>query len=217
MIAARGFEKDTYFEQAASDIRALPKLEGTVHVNLALVLKFLPQYLMASGEYADVPVRQDAADDEYLFAQGPRIRPRQDHVRPVAPALERYQHLPNVARFLEQVDAFTALVMSAPPSQEQQKDLDPLLTLGQLFTQVVYAQLVCESAGLPRPGTVADMPGLDDAHIDRIFAVFVQDVSEIAVGLHGQASATDAQREAALGLIRRRTSIRPRRRRSWTR
>ena len=69
VIAARGFEKDTHSEQAASDIRALPKLEGTVHVNLALVLKFLPQYLMASGEYADVPVRQDAADDEYLFAQ----------------------------------------------------------------------------------------------------------------------------------------------------
>ena len=202
VIAARGFEKDTYFEQAASDIRALPKLEGTVHVNLALVLKFLPQYLMASGEYADVPVRQDAADDEYLFAQGHASGLGKITFAPWRPALERYQHLPNVARFLEQVDAFTALVMSAPPSQEQQKDLDFLLTLGQLFTQVVYAQLVCESAGLPRPGTVADMPGLDDAHIDRIFAVFVQDVSEIAVGLHGQASATDAQREAALGLIR---------------
>jgi cytoskeletal protein CcmA (bactofilin family) len=33
VIAARGFERDTYFSRAASDIRALPKLEGTVHVN----------------------------------------------------------------------------------------------------------------------------------------------------------------------------------------
>ena len=30
VIAARGFEEDTYFEQAATHIRALPKLEGTV-------------------------------------------------------------------------------------------------------------------------------------------------------------------------------------------
>jgi acyl-CoA dehydrogenase len=202
VIAARGFEKDTYFEQAAVDIRALPKLEGTVHVNLALVLKFLPQYLMASGDYPEVPIRQDAADDDYLFRQGPAKGLGKITFGPWRPALERYQHLPNVAAFLEQVDAFTALVMSAPPSEEQQKDLDFLLTLGQLFTQIVYAQLVCESAGLPRPGTVSDMPGLDDAHIDRVFAVFVQDVSEIAVTLNGQASATDEQRKAALAIIR---------------
>ena len=45
VIAAKGFEKDTYFEQATRHIRTLPKLEGTVHVNLALVLKFLPALL----------------------------------------------------------------------------------------------------------------------------------------------------------------------------
>ena len=202
IIAARGFEEDTYFEQAAGHIRALPKLEGTVHVNLALVLKFLPQYLMATGEYPEIPVRQDAGDDEYLFRQGRASGLGRITFSPWRPALEQYQHLPNVALFLEQVDAFAGLVMSAPPSEEQQKDLDFLLTLGQLFTQVVYAQLVCESAGQQRPGTVSDMSGLSDAHIDRIFAVFVQDVSEIAVALHGQASASDAQRAGALGLIR---------------
>ncbi|MEI2785314.1 MAG: acyl-CoA dehydrogenase family protein [Candidatus Nanopelagicales bacterium] len=201
IIAARGFEEDTYFEQAAGHIRALPKLEGTVHVNLALVLKFLPQYLMAGGQYPEIPVRQDAADDDYLFAQGPAKGLGKIAFGPWRPALEQYQHLPNVAAFLAQVDAFAALVMTQPPTPEQQKDLDFLLTLGQLFTQVVYAQLVCEAAGQSRPGTVSDMPGLSEAHIDRIFAVFVQDVSEMAVGLHGQASATDGQRAAALALI----------------
>ena len=38
VIAAKGFEKDGYFEMAARDIRALPKLEGTVHVNMALII-----------------------------------------------------------------------------------------------------------------------------------------------------------------------------------
>ena len=202
IIAARGFENDTYFEQAAQHIRALPKLEGTVHVNLALVLKFLPQYLMAQGEYPEIPVRQDAADDSYLFQQGPAKGLGKITFAPWRPPLEQYKHLPNVATFLAQVDAFTQLVMTNPPTPEQQKDLDFLLTLGQLFTQVVYAQLVCESAGQQRPGTVSDLAGFGEAHLDRIFAVFVQDVSEIAVQLHGQASATDGQREAALGLIK---------------
>lgn len=37
VIAAKGFERDTYFEMAARDIRALPKLEGTVHVNIFFI------------------------------------------------------------------------------------------------------------------------------------------------------------------------------------
>jgi len=36
VIAARGFEQDTYFEMALRDIGMLPKLEGTEHVNMAL-------------------------------------------------------------------------------------------------------------------------------------------------------------------------------------
>ncbi len=44
VIAARGFEAETYFSQAARDIRALPKLEGTVHVNMALIIKFMANY-----------------------------------------------------------------------------------------------------------------------------------------------------------------------------
>jgi len=75
VIAAKGFEKDTYFEQATRHIRTLPKLEGTVHVNLALVLKFLPAFAAAGAgqgvKHAPVPVRLDATDDAFLFAQGP--------------------------------------------------------------------------------------------------------------------------------------------------
>ncbi len=71
VIAAKGFERDTYFRSAGKDIGALPKLEGTVHVNLALILKFLPNYLFAPTEQPPVPTRQDAVDDEFLFRQGP--------------------------------------------------------------------------------------------------------------------------------------------------
>jgi acyl-CoA dehydrogenase len=215
VIAARGFEKDTYFEQAVRDIRALPKLEGTVHVNLALVLKFLPKYLAAAaggaGSYEPVGVRRESADDAYLFAQGPASGLGRIEFHDPRPAFARFAHLPNVALFTEQVTALGMLLATAPPSKEQSEDLDFLLTLGQLFTQVVYAQLVAEAAGLAlsddpegaRPGSVSDLTDLTEAHVDRIFAVFVQDVAEFAVALHGQPAATEAQQKGALSLVRR--------------
>ena len=213
VIAARGFERDTYFSRAASDIRALPKLEGTVHVNIALVLKFMPRYLGAAHgaaqDYPVIPVRQDAGDDEYLFHQGPAKGLGSIGFADWRPAFERFGHLPNVALFRQQIDAFTQLVMTAPPTEAQQKDLDFLQILGQLFTQIVYAQLILESAsvaidgGQTRPGSVSDLSDLTEAHIDRIFGVFVQDMADQAVALHGQASATDAQSTAALTIVRK--------------
>lgn len=44
VIAAKGFEQDTYFEMALRDIGMLPKLEGTEHVNMALIIKFVRNY-----------------------------------------------------------------------------------------------------------------------------------------------------------------------------
>jgi len=58
VIAAKGFEKDTYFEMAARDIRALPRLEGTVHVNIALIVKFMTNYFFNPGQF---PESQDHA------------------------------------------------------------------------------------------------------------------------------------------------------------
>ena len=210
VIAARGFEEDTYFEQATSHIRALPKLEGTVAVNVALVLKFLPQYLAAAaGQGPELPavgVQLGAADDSYLFQQGPASGLGRIGFHDPKPAFARFAALPNVEVFIRQMDAFATLAVTAPPTAEQQKDLDYLQSLGQLFTQIVYAQLVCEAAALAlddgevRSG-VADFSALSEAHIDRIFAVFVQDMSEHALGLYGRASASSAQREAALAII----------------
>ncbi len=71
VIAAKGFEKDTFFEMAARDIRALPKLEGTVHVNIALIVKFMPNYFFNPAEYPDVPRRDEPQDDTFLWSQGP--------------------------------------------------------------------------------------------------------------------------------------------------
>ena len=46
VVAAKGYEKNTMFREVAQLIGALPRLEGTVHVNVGLVLKFMPNYML---------------------------------------------------------------------------------------------------------------------------------------------------------------------------
>ena len=152
VIAAKGFEKDTYFEMAARDIRGLPKLEGTVHVNMALVLKFMANYLFNPAEYPPVPARRDAADDEFLFRQGPARGLGKIQFDDWRPAYAPFADIPNVVRFMEQAEGLGKLLSTAPPSEEQQRELGFLLTLGELFTLVPYGQLILEQAALTGVG-----------------------------------------------------------------
>ncbi|MFT5222152.1 MAG: acyl-CoA dehydrogenase, partial [Glaciecola sp.] len=193
VIAAKGFEKDMYFEMGVRDIRALPKLEGTVHVNLALALKFLPQYLFNPGEYPEIPTVNDARNDDFLFAQGPAKGLGLIQFHDWRGALAGWDQ-PNVVLFAEQVEAFADLLTTAPPSEDQAKDLDLLLSVGQLFSMVPYAQLILEQA------KILDV---DADLIDRMFAVFVQDFSAYALELHGRSGASEAQSTGALALVRR--------------
>jgi acyl-CoA dehydrogenase len=192
VIAAKGFEADTYFDKAAMDIRGLPKLEGTVHVNLALILKFMPNYLFnPSPDYAPVPARHDPADDEFLFRQGPARGLGAIRFHDWRTAYDARADLPNVARFREQADGFCELLRSHAPSEEQQKDLDFLLAIGHLFALIVYGQLILEQGGV------------DDHLLDEIFAILVRDFSAYATELHGKTATTGEQAAWALAHIRR--------------
>ncbi|MEU2234857.1 acyl-CoA dehydrogenase family protein [Streptomyces vietnamensis] len=194
VIAAKGFEKDNYFAEAAVEIRGLPKLEGTVHVNLALILKFMRNHLLDPVAYEPVPSRLDAADDTFLFRQGPARGLGSVRFHDWRPAYDTYAHVSNVARFREQADALCEFVLKAAPDEEQSRDLDLLLAVGQLFALVVHGQLVLEQAALT---------GLDEDVLDELFAVLVRDFSAHAVELHGKDSATEQQQLWALGAVRR--------------
>lgn len=208
VIAAKGFEKDTYFAQAAVEIRGLPKLEGTVHVNLALILKFMRNHLLNPAEYAPVPTRLDAADDDFLFRQGPARGLGSVRFHDWRPAFDAYAHLPNVARFREQAEALCEFVATAAPDEEQSRDLDLLLAVGQLFSLVVHSQLILEQAGLTSP---------DEDVLDELFAVLVRDFSAHAVELHGKDSATAEQQSWALAAVRRSVVDEGRAARVWAR
>ncbi|BFU44915.1 acyl-CoA dehydrogenase [Krasilnikovia sp. MM14-A1004] len=194
VIAAKGFEADTYFDKAARDIRGLPKLEGTVHVNLALILKFMANYLFAPAQYPPVPTRHDAADDEFLFRQGPARGLGAIQFHDWRTAYDTHAAVPNVARFREQADGFCALLLGDAPSPAQQEDLDFLLSVGHLFALIVYGQLILEQA---------ELTGLDGDVLDEIFDVLVRDFSAGATELHGKTATTEAQAAWALAHVRR--------------
>ena len=129
VIAAKGFEKDIYFEMAARDIRALPKLEGTVHVNIALIVKFMANFFFNPAPYPPVPERTDPAHDAFLFDQGPcrGLGKIQFHDYKAAYGLFE---TPNLAIFREQIATFKGFLAKATPSQDQSKDTDFQLAVG---------------------------------------------------------------------------------------
>ncbi len=205
VIAAKGFEKDTYFEMAARDIRALPKLEGTVHVNIALIVKFMENYFFRPADLPAVPRRSDPADDAFLFDQGPARGLRKILFHDYEPVFAAFD-LPNVGVFREQVAAFKEMLVAATPSEAQTGDVDYLLALGEIFTLVVYAQLLLENA---------EIYEIDDDLVDQIFDVLVRDCARFAVQLHGKPSTTKAQAEYCIRMIRRPAVGAERYRRVW--
>ncbi len=193
VIAAKGFEKDTFFEMVTRDIRALPKLEGTVHVNVALVNKFIKNFLFNPKEYPEVPKRNDPADDEYLFNQGPArgLGKIQFHDYHLAYNLF---NTPNIEIFKQQIEDFKMMLMKAPTNEAQQKDIDLMLNVGQLFTLIVYGQLILEEA---------KFQNLSLDLIDQIFEFMVRDFSKFAVDLYGRQGLTDEQAKWVVKLIQK--------------
>jgi acyl-CoA dehydrogenase len=194
VLAAKGFEKNTYFCEVARLIGALPRLEGTVHVNVAQILKFMPNYMLNPAEYPEIGTRNDPADDVFFWAQGPARGASKVQFADWTKVYEQHSAIPNVARFYEQARALKELLITAAPNPEQMKDLDFLLVVGHLFTLVVYGQLILEQA---------DLIGLDADLVDEIFEVQIRDFSGYTVALHGKSSSSPAQQDWALAALRR--------------
>ena len=193
VIAAKGFEKDMFFEAAARDIRALPKLEGTVHVNMALIIKFMPNYFFNPAQFPAIPRRDDPANDDFLFDQGPTRGLSKIQFHDYNIAYDSVE-LPNVALFKEQIEVLKELLLKAPPSKDQIDDIGFLLILGELFTLVAYGQLIIENAS---------MMGVSDDILDQIFDFQVRDMSKFALILYSKTSSNDVQMDLCLKMLRK--------------
>jgi acyl-CoA dehydrogenase len=194
VLAAKGFEKNTYFCEVARLIGALPRLEGTVHVNVAQILKFMPNYMFNPADYPETGTRNDAGDDVFFWTQGPARGASKVQFADWAPVYEKSLDIANVAVFYEQAQALRELLTTAAPDAEQQRDLDFILVVGHLFTLVVYGQLILEQANLVE---------LNRELIDQIFDFQIRDFSAHAIALHGKPSSTSAQQKWALSSVRK--------------
>ncbi len=191
VIAAKGFEKDMYFENAVIDIRALPKLEGTVHVNMALIVKFMANYFFKSASFDEVPVREDGKNDDFLFNQGPTKGLGKTRFHDYRIAYNKCD-LPNVKVFRKQIARFKQMLVVGKPNKAQVKDIDFLLITGELFTLVAYGQLILESW---------ELNDIDDDLVDQIFDFMVRDFSKFALQLYSKTSSTAIQRMFCKSMI----------------
>jgi len=94
----------------------------------------------------------------------------------------------------------------AGPTPDQQKDIDFLLSVGELFTLVVYGQLILENAKIWK---------LEEDMIDQIFEVLVEDFSKFALQIYNKPSSTEKQMEYAMKMIKKPVSDSERTQRIW--
>ena len=193
VIAAKGFEMDTYFEMAARDIRALPKLEGTVHVNIALIVKFMANYFFNPQQYPPLGTQDQPVDDSFLFNQGPTRGLGKIKFHDYSLAYNLYE-LPNIEIFKEQITCLKEFLAAATPDAEQQRNTDFLLSLGEMFTLVVYGQLILENARIYN---------LEESLVDQIFDFMVRDFSGFALTLYGKPSTSDTQMDYLFKMIKK--------------
>ena len=193
VIAAKGFEKDMYFEMAVRDIRALPKLEGTVHVNMALIIKFMANYFFHPKSYPEIPLCNEPVDDDFLFHQGHAKSLGEIKFHDYRLAYNSV-NLPNVRIFKKQIGTLKKFLLLARPKKDQIKDFDFLLNLGELFTLVAYGQLIIEKFQLDN---------FDEDILDQIFDFMVRDFSRYALNLYSKTNTTAPQKYFCKRMIRK--------------
>ena len=205
VIAAKGFEKDMYFEMAARDIRALPKLEGTVHVNMALIIKFMPNYFFNPAAFPDIPKMDNPVNDDFLFKQGATRGLGKIQFHDIALAYDSLD-LPNINVFKAQIEVLKEFLLTAAPNEEQAGDIDFLLNLGELFTLVAYGQLLIEKAKID---------AVEDDVMDQIFDFMIRDFSKFALQLYSKTGSTEEQMALCLNMIKKPVSDQQRFNRVW--
>lgn len=185
VIAAKGFESDTYFHVATSDVRGPSKLEGTVHVNVQLIRKFMMNYFFHPAEYAYVGPEFTRRDDAFVFRQGPAKGLGSVRFHDYRPILQENGGLPNVATFTRQVEIFKQMLEKAGPGEKQDQDSAFSLPLGEMFSVVVYAQLILEQVKIAE---------VDQDVVNQMFDFVVRDFAHFALQIYDNHSTQETQR-----------------------
>ena len=153
----------------------------------------MKNYFFNPAVFPDIPKRNDPANDQFLFQQGPTKGLGKICFHDYHLAYDRIS-LPNVEIFKKQIKALKRLLILAGPKKSQTEDFDFLLILGELFTLVAYGQLIIENAKIY---------GIQDELLDQIFDFMVRDFSKFALQLYSKTSSTRLQMFLARCMISR--------------
>jgi acyl-CoA dehydrogenase len=153
----------------------------------------MPAYFFMPEEFSEIPRVDDAKDDDFLFNQGITKGLSLIRFHDYRIVYDRVD-LPNVNTFKDQLEVFVEFMSQATPDDEQAKDLDFLLNLGELFTLVVYGQLIIENARIYE---------ISKALLDQIFDFIVRDFSRYALQLYSKPSSTEQQQRILLRIIKK--------------
>lgn len=170
VIAAKGFEHETYFSDAVVQIGTLPRLEGTTHVNLMQIIKFMGNYFFKPIDYPEVGRRTEAGDDSNVFKQ---FAGKTSTVtfHDYQKAYNDIGHLPNVKIFNEKIEIFKEMLQQAAPDKAQYKNVDHMLNIGEIFSLIVYGNIIAENFRFNPMATEI---------IDRLYEVLCRDIAEFA-------------------------------------
>jgi acyl-CoA dehydrogenase len=160
---------------------------------MALIIKFMNNFFFNPAGFPEIGKRNGLENDDFLFNQGPTkgLGKIQFHDFNIAYGSV---DIPNVTLFRNQIEAFQEFLMKATPTADQAKDLDFLLTLGELFTMVPYGQLILENKEIYK---------IEDDIIDQIFDVMVRDFSKYALELYLKTSSTNQQMDLCQKMIQK--------------
>ena len=148
-VGAKGFESDTYFEMALRDAQLIPGLEGSTHINLGIVLQFIPQYFRRTRRgFCEPPSltapHSVAAENPYLM----EARTGSINTIEFARCATAYQPLlsdANVRLFVKQVKAFGVLLRDGRLMRAGVEDIGIGLAIGRCAATIAYAQLIAEN------------------------------------------------------------------------
>ena len=146
------------------------------------------------GEFSfKIPKMTDPVNDDFLFNQGPTRGLSKIQFHDYNLAYDSID-LPNINIFKEQIGVLKEFLLQAPPDEDQRRDIDFLLTLGELFTLVAYGQLIIENSRIY---------GVEDDLLEQIFDFMVRDFSKYALQLYSKVSSSPQQMDFCLKMIRK--------------
>jgi acyl-CoA dehydrogenase len=94
--------------------------------------------------------------------------------------------------FKRQIGVFNEFMTEATPDEKQGEDLDFILNAGELFSLVVYGQLIIENTKIYK---------ISDYLLDQIFDFMVRDFSRYALQMYSKQSTTEKQQEILMRMI----------------